>query len=160
MSVPQAFSTALKTDSSHDRCESSVVLRRSWNCWRTLGRLFLLILFAVLSPDRAFASCGAYLHTRTSSPAVSIVRQAIQVIATEHNEGTIPCSGPECRSIPRSSAIPPAIPGIFVRSSESAMVDSGILVESSDARDVFVRISSARVARGFPAQIDVPPECI
>ena len=159
MAVFQPFDTAATTGSSNDRCESSRVLRRSWNVWRAFGQLLLIVAVAAISFDRAFASCGDYLHTRTSSPAVSTTHRSAEAMFGEQEERKIPCSAPECRSVPRSPAIPPAVPGGVVRNSELAMVDFGMLIESSSSQNAFVRISSARVARGFPAQIDVPPEC-
>ena len=155
----QPFDNAATTGSSNDRCESSLGLRYGWTVWRTLGRLLLIVVVAAMSSDRAFASCGDYLHTRTSSPAVSMAHDAAEPTFGEQGERKLPCSGPECRSIPRSPEIPPVVPGGVVRSSELAVVDFGILIEASSSQNAFVRISSARVARGFPAQIDVPPEC-
>jgi hypothetical protein len=155
----QPFDTAATTGSSNDRCESFSVLRQGWSIWRTLGRTLLMVLFALISSDRAFASCGDYLHTRTSSPAVSRGHDVAEVPAGEQGERKIPCSGPECRSVPRFPTIPPVVPGGVVRTPELAMVDFGILIESPSPHNAFVRISSARVARGFPTQIDVPPEC-
>lgn len=160
MAVFQPFDTAARKDSSHDRCESSVVSRQGWTVSRILGRLLLVMLLAVISSDRALASCGDYLHTRTSSPAVSMVYHAAQVTFAEDHERKVPCSGPECRSVPRFPAIPPVVPGGVVRNSELAMVDFGILIESPGCHNAFMQICSARVARGFPAQIDVPPECV
>ena len=159
MTVFQPFDTVATTGSSNDRCESSLVLRYGWSVWRTLGRLLLIVIVAAISSDRAFASCGDYLHTRTSSPAVSTAHHSAEAMFGEQEERKIPCSGPECRSVPRYPTIPPAVPGGVVRSFELAMVDFGILIESSSSQNAFVRLSSARVARGFPAQIDVPPEC-
>ena len=159
MAVFQPFHTAATTGSSNDCCESSFALRYGWTVWRTLGRLLVIVIVAAISCDRAFASCGDYLHTRTSSPAVSTAHHSAEAMFGEQEDRKIPCSGPECRSVPRFPTIPPAVPGGVVRSSELAMVDFGILIESSSSQNAFVRMSSARVVRGFPAQIDVPPEC-
>lgn len=156
----QPSDTVATTGSSNDRCESALVLRHGWNIWRILGRLLLLVIAAASSSDRAFASCGDYLHTRTSSPAASAMgHDATEVTLEQQDERKLPCSGPECRSVPRSPAIPPVVPGGVVRTPELAMVDFGIFIESSGPQNAFMRVSSARVARGFPAQIDVPPEC-
>ena len=160
MAVFQPFDTDAMTGSSNDRCESSVVVRHGWNVWRILGRLLLLVIAAAISSDRAFASCGDYLHTRTSSPAVSVGYDAAEATLEQQGERKLPCSGPECRSVPRFPAIPPIVPGGVVRTPELAMVDFGILIESSGPQNAFMRVISARVARGFPAQIDVPPECV
>ena len=160
MAVFQPFDTAATKGSSNDRCESTIALRYCWNVLRTVGRLLLIVVVAAISSDRAFASCGDYLHTRTSSPAVSMANNASEATSGEQGERKPPCSGPECRSVPRSPSIPPVVPGGVVRNPELAMVDFGILVESSSPQNAFVRISSARVARGFPTQIDVPPECV
>ena len=156
----QPFDNVAKTGSSNDRCESLVLLRRGFAVCRTLGRLLLIVLLAAISSDRAFASCGDYLHTRTSSPAVSVAHHDVEATPGDEHQRKAPCSGPECRSVPRSPAIPPVVPSGVVRNSELAMVDLEILIESSGHQNAFVRISSARVARGFPAQIDVPPECV
>jgi hypothetical protein len=134
-------------------------LRYGWTFGRTLGRLLLIVVLAAMSSDRAFASCGDYLHTRTSSPAASMGHDSADATLEQHGERKIPCSGPECRSVPRIPAIPPVVPSGVVRSPELAMVDFGILIESSGPQNAFMRVSNARVARGFPAQIDVPPEC-
>lgn len=158
MAVFQPFDTST-TGSSNSRCESSLSLRHSRTTWLSLGRLLLGLLLSVFWSERVFASCGDYLHTRTSSPAVSTAQDLAEVPPGEHGDRKLPCSGPECRSVPRSPAIPPVVPGGIVRTSELAMVDFGILIESSSPQNAFVRISSARVARGFPTQIDVPPEC-
>ena len=155
----QPFDTAATTGSSNDCCESSLLLRYGWTFGRTLGRLLLIVVLAAMTSDRAFASCGDYLHTRTSSPAVSTAHHSAEVMFGEQEERKIPCSGPECRSVPRAPAIPPVVPGGVVRSPELAMVDFGILIQSSGPQNSFIRVSSARVARGFPAQVDVPPEC-
>lgn len=160
MTVFQPFDTAATTGSSNDRCESSIFLRHGWNVWRILGRFLLLVIVVAVSSDRAFASCGDYLHTRTSSPAASDMgHDAAEVTLEQQGERKLPCSGPECRSVPRFPTIPPAVPGGVVRTPELAMVDFGILIESSGPQKAFMRVSSARVARGFPSQIDVPPEC-
>jgi hypothetical protein len=159
MAVFQPFDKATINGSSIDRCESSAVLRQGWTAWRTLGRLLLIVIAAAMSSDRAFASCGDYLHTRTSSPSVSTAIHVPEVMLGEQDERKLPCSGPECRSVPRFPTIPPVVPGGVVRSPELAMVDFGILIESSGPQNAFMRVSNARVARGFPAQIDVPPEC-
>jgi hypothetical protein len=159
MAVFQPSDTAATTGSSNYRCESSLSLRHGRATWLSIGRLLVGFLLSVFWSERAFASCGDYLHTRTSSPAVSTAHDVAEVPPGEQGEHRIPCSGPECRSFPRSPAIPPVVPGGVVRNSELAMVDFGILIESSSPQNAFVRISSARVARGFPAQIDVPPEC-
>jgi hypothetical protein len=158
MAVFQPFDT-FTTGSSNRRCESSLALRHGRTTRLSLGQLVLGLLLAVLWSERAFASCGDYLHTRTSSPAVSTSDDVAEMTPGEQGEKRSPCSGPECRSVPQSPAIPPVVPGGVVRTSELAMVDFGILIESSSTQNAFVRISSARVARGFPAQIDVPPEC-
>ena len=160
MTVFQPFDTAATSGSSNDRCESSLVLRHGWNVWRMLGRLILIVIAAAISSDRAFASCGDYLHTRTSSPAVSMGHDAAESTLEEQGERKLPCSGPECRSVPRLPTIPPVVPGGVVRTPELAMVDFGIPIESSGHQGSFLRISSARVARGVPTQIDVPPECV
>lgn len=146
--------------SSNHRCESRDLLHRGWAAWRTLGQLLLVVLLAVVSSDRAFASCGDYLHTRTSSPTVSMANHAAEVMPDAHQQRKVPCSGPECRSFPRSSAIPPVVPSGVVRNPELATADIGTMIESSSPLNAFVRTSSARVARGFPAPIDVPPECV
>ena len=155
----QPFDKAAMTGSSNDRCEASVLLRRGWAVWRTPGRLLLVVILAAISCDRAFASCGDYLHTRTSSPAVSMAFHAAEMLPDAGQQRKVPCSGPECRSFPRSPAVPPVVPGGVVRNPELAMADFETLIESSGPQNAFVRISSARVVRGFPAQIDVPPEC-
>lgn len=158
MAVFQLFDT-FTTGSSNSRCESSLALRHNRTTRLSFGQFVLGLLLAVFWSERAFASCGDYLHTRTSSPAVSTSDDVAEMTPGEQGEQRIPCSGPECRSVPQSPAIPPLVPGGVVRTSELAMVDFGILIESSSPQNAFVRISSARVARGFPAQIDVPPEC-
>ncbi|MFO1002259.1 MAG: hypothetical protein U0936_18165 [Planctomycetaceae bacterium] len=155
----QPFDTAATTGSSNDRCESTLVLRHGWTFGRTLGRLLLIVVLAAMTSGRAFASCGDYLHTRTSSPAASMGHDSAEATLRQHGERKIPCSGPECRSVPRFPTIPPVVPGGAVRNSELAMVDFGILIDSSSPQNAFVCICSARVTRGFPAQIDVPPEC-
>ena len=160
MTVSQPFDNAATNGSSNDRCESSLVLRHGWTVLRTLGRLLLIVVVAAISSDRAFASCGDYLHTRTSTPAVAVGHQAAEATFREQDERKLPCSGPECRSVPRFPPIPPVVPGGVVRNPELAMADFGILIESPGPLNAFMRISSARVARGFPAQIDVPPECV
>ena len=159
MAVFQPSDTAATTGSSNDRCESSLSLRHDRTTWLSLGRLLLGLLLCVFWSERAIASCGDYLHTRTSSPAVSTTHDVPEVTRGEQGEQRVPCSGPECRSVPQSPAIPPVVPGGIVRTSELAMFDFGILIESSSPQNAFVRISSARIARGFPTQIDVPPEC-
>jgi hypothetical protein len=159
MAVCQTFDTVTLTGSSNIRCESFVELRNARTIRLSLGWLLLALLLSGFWSGQAFASCGDYLHTRTSSPAVSMAHHAAQAMLAEDHDRKIPCSGPECRSVPRSPAIPPVVPAGVVRNSELAMVDFGILIESSSPQNAFVRVRSARVARGFPAQIDVPPEC-
>jgi hypothetical protein len=159
MAVFQSSDTAATTGSSNDRCESSLSLRHGRTTWLSIGRLLLGLLLSLFWSERALASCGDYLHTRTSSPAVSTAQDMAEVPPEEQGDRKLPCLGPECRSVPRSPAIPPVVPSGVVRNCELAMVDFGILIESSSPQNAFVRISSARVARGFPAQIDVPPEC-
>lgn len=160
MAVFQQFDKSATSGSSIDCCESSPVLRRGGDFGRSLGRLLLIGIVAVISSDRAFASCGDYLHTRTSSPAVSVANDAAAPTFGEKDERKLPCSGPECRSMPRSPSIPPVVPGGVVRHPDWAMVDLGILIESSAPEEAFLRVPSALMARGFPAQIDVPPECV
>lgn len=158
MAVCQPFDTVTTTGSSNNGCESRVFLRRR-AILLSLARFLLVLLLGIIWSDQTFGSCGDYLHTRTSSPAVSMVHDAGQFPQGEKGEQRIPCSGPECRSMPQTPVIPPVVPGGVVRSYESAMADFGPLIELSSCQIAFVRISSARVTRGFPAQIDVPPEC-
>ena len=155
----QPSDNAATIGSSNHRCESSVLLRRGWAALRALGRLLLIVIVAAVSSDRAFASCGDYLHTRTSSPTVSTGHDAVETPRGQQGERKRPCSGPECRSVPRSPAMPPVVPPGVVRNPDLAMVDFGMLIESTGLQNAFMRISSARLVRGFPSQIDVPPEC-
>ena len=86
MAVFQPFDTAATKGSSNDRCESTIALRYCWNVLRTVGRLLLIVVVAAISSDRAFASCGDYLHTRTSSPAVSMANNASEATSGDQGE--------------------------------------------------------------------------
>ena len=128
--------------------------------WRFLiGRMALVVALFVAASDQAQGSCGDYLHTRTSSPTVANTQRTSERTHGDEQKPQVPCSGPECRSAPKSPLVPPATPIESVRNSENAIASFRLAIETADNKNAFVRVSSSHAARGFSPQIDVPPEC-
>lgn len=160
MFVSQSPNSATQPCSGTSAGEADRVVRRGRERCRVVGQVWVILFLTTIGADRAVASCGDYLHTRMSSPTISLAHRGSEQVETNEQKPEVPCSGPECRSVPKSSAIPPVTPGGSLRSPESAMIDVGLAVESPDAGNAFVRVHSFQAARGFPEQIDVPPECV
>jgi|GEM_PF-3100089 hypothetical protein len=131
-----------------------------WGWSFLIARIALVVALLLAASDQAMGSCGDYLHTRTSSPTVANSQRTSEQTDRDEQKSRVPCSGPECRSAPSSPLVPPATPIGSVRSSENAIAGFRLAIETADDKNAFVRVSSSHAARGFPPQIDVPPECV
>ena len=140
---------------------SGCLCARLTSDWSLLfGRMAVVVALLVVVSSQAHGSCGDYLHTRTSSPTVAGTHRTMERTQNDEQKPRVPCSSPECRSAPESPLVPPAVPSGSVRNLENAIADVRLAIETAGDQNAFVRVSSSRSTRGFPPQIDVPPECV
>ncbi|MCA9058346.1 MAG: hypothetical protein KDA85_07600 [Planctomycetaceae bacterium] len=149
---------------------------------RMIAATLLLVVVGALSAERAFCSCGDYLHTRSSTglravalPTTESSRSAVaqlqdgllsvqgQVgvkVATRPIPHHCPCQGPQCRR----SELPngPASPGVpVVRSSvPDALAGQSLQNELQHVSRQAGQTSRVFASRGFPLALLIPPEAI
>lgn len=142
-------------------------------CLRRTARLLSLVVAGIVCSSHVDASCGDYLHTRTSHPEMdhtvdryantSLTAQEVanvfsDVVFSRHPNPQLPCSEPGCRQSDDSAPPPVALtgPNGQVRNAGIATFPASIVVpgigRSCESRD-------AEAVPGFPALIYIPPEC-
>lgn len=129
---------------------------------------FMVALLAVVFwAEAAEGSCGDYLHRKTKENAAAESSgfhhggtALLDAAPWTHPESPPkPCSGPGCRSLPTGPLLPLAsmVHGTRVNDVVAVLQQTNCPVVSSDRRLPVPR--DVVPDRGFPQQIEIPPEC-
>lgn len=118
--------------------------------WRVA---LLLVVVALLSPQRAAAGCGD--HVTVLDPTAQPSRDAAPT--ADHSAPLPPCSGPNCSRTPEHNA-PPPVP--TVSSAKQSVPGAGLLDRADPAHAPFDRIDAAGCPVYRPFFVFHPPRAV